>query len=121
LSVPISASTGKLSNLDLVQAQLDAYNAQDLDAYCSYFADDIVVADLNGAVTTQGLATYRSNYDAVFKKFPENKVELLNRMVLGSTIMDHEKVVRSPGGDTFEVIAIYTLADGKIARVDFAK
>jgi hypothetical protein len=29
--------------------------------------------------------------------------------------------VRSPGGDTFEVIAIYTLADGKIARVDFAK
>jgi len=29
--------------------------------------------------------------------------------------------VRSPGGETFEVIAIYTLADGKIARVDFAK
>lgn len=112
---------GKLSNVDIVQAQLEAYNAQDLDAYCAFFADDVVVADFNGKVTTQGLDVYRSNYDGVFKRFPQNKVELLNRMVLGSTVMDHEKVVRAPGGDTFEVIAIYTLADGKIARVDFVK
>jgi hypothetical protein len=111
----------QLSNADLAQAQLDAYNAQDLDAYCSYFADDIVVADFNGKVTTEGLATYRTNYDGVFKRFPQNKVELLNRMVLGATVIDHEKVVRSPGGETFEVIAIYTIAGGKIARVDFVK
>ena len=36
------------SPLDLAQGQLDAYNAQDLSAYCSFFADDLVVADLNG-------------------------------------------------------------------------
>jgi hypothetical protein len=112
---------GKLSNVDLVQGQLEAYNAQDLDAYCAFFADDVVVADLNGAVGTRGLEAYRTKYDGVFRQFPENKVELLSRMVCGSTVIDHEKVVRSPGGDTFEVIAIYTLADGKIARVDFAK
>ena len=114
-------ATGKLSNVDLVQAQLEAYNAQDLDAYCAFFADDVVVADLNGALGTQGIAAYRAKYDGVFKQFPQNKVELLGRMVCGSTVIDHEKVVRSPGGDTFEVIAIYTLADGRIARVDFAK
>jgi len=110
-----------LSPVDLIQAQLEAYNAQDLDAYCAFFADDIQVADLNGAVNTQGIEAYRAKYAGVFKTFPENKVELLNRMVCGATVIDHEKVVRSPGGDTFEVIAIYTLADGKIARVDFAK
>lgn len=114
-------TVGKLSNVDLVQAQLEAYNAQDLEAYCAFFADDVVVSDLNGAVSTRGLDAYRTKYDGVFKQFPENKVELLNRMVCGSTVIDHEKVIRSPGGDTFEVIAIYTLADGKIARVDFAK
>lgn len=112
---------GQLSNLDLVQAQLEAYNAQDLDAYCAFFAKDVVVADLNGAVGVQGLEAYRAKYDGVFKQFPENKVELLNRVAVGSTVIDHEKVVRSPGGESFEVIAIYTLADGKIARVDFAK
>jgi hypothetical protein len=112
---------GKPSHVDLIQAQLEAYNAQDLDAYCAFFAKDVVVADLNGAVSTQGIDAYRVKYDGVFKQFPQNKVELINRMAVGATVIDHERVVRSPGGDTFEVIAIYTLADGKIARVDFAK
>jgi uncharacterized protein (TIGR02246 family) len=111
----------KLSNADLVQGQLEAYNAQDLDAYCGFFADDVVVADLNGAVTTQGREAYRAKYAGVFQQFPQNKVELLNRVAVGSTVIDHEKVIRSPGGESFEVIAIYTLADGKIVRVDFAK
>jgi hypothetical protein len=114
-------ASGKPSNLDLVQAQLEAYNAQDLDAYCAFFADDVVVADLNSAVTTRGIEAYRAKYDGVFRQFPQNKVELLNRMAVGATVIDHEKVVRSPGGESFEVIAIYTLADGRIARVDFAK
>ncbi|MDB5447618.1 MAG: enzyme family protein [Phenylobacterium sp.] len=112
---------GKLSNLDLVQAQLEAYNAQDLDAYCAFFAEGVLVADLNGAPSLQGLEAYRAKYAQVFKDFPENKVELMNRIAVGATVIDHEKVVRRPGGETFEVIAIYTLADGKIARVDFAK
>ena len=45
---------GKLSNVDFVQASLDAYNAQDLDAYCAFFSNDVVVADLNGPVTIRG-------------------------------------------------------------------
>lgn len=111
----------RLSAVDLAQAQLDAYNAQDLDAYCAFFADDVVVADLNGNVTVRGADAYRAKYLQVFKDFPENKAELVNRIVVGSTVVDHERVIRRPGGETFEVIAIYTLADGKIARVDFAK
>lgn len=109
------------SPLDLAQGQLDAYNAQDLSAYCSFFADDLVVADLNGQVTIQGLEAFRDKYAQVFSDFPENRVELLNRIVLGNTVIDHEKVIRRSGGETFEVAAIYTVAGGKIARVDFVK
>ena len=98
-----------LSPVELVQYQFDAYNAQDLDAYCSYFADDVVVAD------------YRAKYVQVFADFPQNKACLKGRIVLGNTVIDHELVVRAPGGDTFEVAAIYTIAGGKIARVDFVK
>jgi hypothetical protein len=111
----------RLSPLDLVQAQFEAYNAQDLDAYCAFFTEDVVVADLNGAVSVRGAAAYRAKYEGVFAQFPQNRAELLNRMICGATVIDHEKVVRSPGGESFDVIAIYTLADGKIARVDFAK
>ncbi len=110
-----------LSPVDLIQAQFDAYNAQDLDAYCAFFADDVIVADYNSAVTVEGIAAYRAKYLQVFADFPQNKAELLNRMAVGDFVVDHERVVRSPGGTTFEVICIYTLAAGKVARVDFAK
>ena len=116
----MTVQTG-LSATDLIQAQFDAYNAQDLDAYCAFFADDVIVADLNGAVSVSGIEAYRAKYEATFAQFPQNKAELLNRVHVGSTVVDHERVVRAPGGDVFEIICIYTLAGGKIARVDFAR
>ena len=106
---------------EIAQAQLDAYNTQALDAFCSYFADDIAVADLNGATSLTGIAAYRAKYAAVFAEFPENKVELLGRIVVGNTVIDHERVKRSPSATPFEVAAIYTITNGKIARVDFVK
>jgi hypothetical protein len=110
-----------LGPADLAQAQLAAYNAQDLNAYCGFFADDVIVADLNGAVTVQGIAAYRAKYETTFAQFPQNRAELLNRICVGNTVVDHERVSRAPGGEAFDIIAIYTLAGGKIARVDFAK
>ena len=114
-------TAGKLAPADLAQGQLDAYNVQDLDAHCAFFADDVVVADLNGAVTIEGMAAYRAKYTQVFADFPENRAELANRIVVGNTVVDHERVSRGPQGPNFEVIAIYTIAGGKIARVDFVK
>ena len=110
-----------MSNVDIAQAQLDAYNAQDLDAYCGFFTEDVVVADLNGVVTTEGLAAYRERYAGAFAQFPQNKAELLGRIVIGDTVIDHERVIRGPQGPVFEVAAIYTFRGGKIARVDFVK
>jgi hypothetical protein len=111
-----------LTIADVAQAQLDAYNAQDLDWYCSYFTDDVIVADVGGAVTGQGIEAYRTRYQGAFAKFPNNKAELLNRIVLGQTVIDHERVDRGDGETAlFEVAAIYTFRGDKIARVDFAK
>jgi hypothetical protein len=106
----------------ITQDSLDAYNAQDLDLYCSFFTDDIVVADINGAVNLEGLDAYRDRYAGAFAKFPKNRADLKNRIVLANTVIDHEFVDRGDGvTPTFEVAAIYTFRDGKIARVDFAK
>ena len=106
---------------DVAQGQLDAYNAQDLDWYCSYFTDDVVVADLNGPVTGQGIDAYRTRYAGAFAQFPHNKAELLGRIAVGDTVIDHERVIRGPDGPVFEVAAIYTFRGDKIARVDFVK
>ncbi len=121
LDMPHGGSGWDHDSVRVAAAQLEAYNAQDLDAFCSFFADDIVVADLNGAENLHGMEAYRARYAGVFGQHPENRVELLGRLAVRNVVVDHEKVMRSPDAAPFEVLAIYTLRDGKIARVDFVK
>jgi hypothetical protein len=108
-------------NLSTAQKQLDAYNAQDLDTYVSYFADDCQVGPLGGVPTETSRAAIKARYAKAFTQFPENKAELKNRIAVGDTVVDHEKVIRAPGGEEFEIIAIYSFTDGLISRVAFAK
>lgn len=110
-----------MNSADVVQRQLDAYNAQDLGLFCTFYAPDCVISDLNGAVQQTGLAEIRARYEKAWAQFPQNRAVALSRIVVGNTVIDHERVSRAPGGETFEVAAIYTLRDGLIARVDFAR
>ena len=110
-----------LKPADVAQGQLDAYNAQDLDAFCAFYADDVVIADLNGPMTEQGAAGLRARYAKLFADRPQNRVELVGRMVIGDRVIDHERVFRSPEAAPFEVAVVYTIAQGKIARADFVK
>lgn len=112
---------GGMTPAEIAQGQLDAYNAQDLDGYMAFFAEDCVIADLNGAVTMRGAAEIRARYAQTFAQYPENHARLVHRMVIGATVIDHEDVARAPDGPRFEVAAIYTTRDGRIARVDFVK
>jgi uncharacterized protein (TIGR02246 family) len=111
----LSAST------DLVQRQLDAYNAQDIEAFMAFYTEDAELAGLNGAVNQAGHGAIRARHLDLFTEFPENRADVVNQIDLGSIVMVHERVARAPGGDNFDVAAIYTLRDGKIARVDFAR
>lgn len=106
--------------VDVVQAQVEAYNAQDLDAFCACFASDCVIADLNGAVTQEGAGQIRERYAAMFAQYPENKAQIVSRMAVGDVVIDHERIQRSPEL-RLEAIAIYTVRDGLISRVDFVR
>lgn len=109
------------ASADLIQRQLDAYNAQNIDAFLECFAADAELAAFNGAVTHQGIDAIRARHEELFFQFPKNRAKLVNRIDLGTTVIDHEAVERGPGGERFEVAAIYTIRDGKITRVDFAR
>jgi len=110
-----------MTPVELVQKQLEAYNAQDMDAFLATYADDCIIADLNGAVTQNGKGDIRARYAAMFAQYPGNKATLAGRMALGDKVIDHELVARGPDGPHLEAIAIYTVRDGLIARVDFIK
>lgn len=117
----ISRQGDEAAALAVVAKQLEAYNVQDLDAHVACFADDVVIADLNGPENLHGITDYRVRYQGVFAQYPQNHAEIVNRLACGNVVVDHERVRRSPEGEPFEVLAIYTIKDGKIARVDFVK
>jgi hypothetical protein len=110
-----------LKPTDAVEGQFAAYNAQDLGAFCSFYGDDAVLGGFNEEPHTRGLAAIRARHEKLFAEFPQNKAVLLHRLVVGTTVIDHERVFRSPDVEPFDVAAIYTLAGGQIARVDFVK
>ena len=106
---------------ELVQIQFDAYNAQDLGAMLATYADDCIVAELNGAVLQNGKAEIRARYAKTFAEFPENRARSVSRIALNDVVVDHEAVERSPDGPRFEALCIYTIKHGLIARIDFVK
>jgi hypothetical protein len=105
----------------IVQAQFDAYNVQDVDGLCASYAPGCIVASYNGAVIGEGLDALRSRHVALFAQHPKNRAILLHRIVLGDKVIDHEDVERAPGGERFGVVVIYTVKDGLIVRSDFVK
>jgi hypothetical protein len=117
----VTGEGDEAANIAVIAAQLAAYNVQDLDGHVAHFADDVVIADLNGAENLHGIADYRARYAGVFAQYPGNHAELIGRLACANVVVDHERVSRVAGGETFDVLAIYTLRDGKIARVDFVR
>ncbi|MGE3789183.1 MAG: nuclear transport factor 2 family protein [Hyphomonadaceae bacterium] len=108
-----------MSAADTVQRQFDAYNAQDIEAFCATYADDCLIARYSGETLQAGKDAIRARYAKTFGDYPKNRAWSVNRIVHGDVVIDHEKGERSPGGPVFEAIVIYTVKDGQIVRVDF--
>src|SRR5262249_23627611 len=104
-----------------VQRQYDAYNARDAAAFAACYAADCAVAELNGQTTLTGAEALQHRYTELFSDHPENRATLLNRIVLGGVVVDHKQVDRGPDKPSFQVVAIYTVRNSRIARVDFVK
>jgi hypothetical protein len=100
---------------DAVQAQLEAYNARDIDGFVAAYADDVVIGDPSGQVMMAGHEAMREQYGALFECSPDLRAEILGRLRTGSWTVDHERVSR--GEETREVMVGYQVTDGLITRV----
>ncbi len=97
------------------------YNAQDADAYVVSMTEDACEAGYRGAVVREGREGVRSGLKAMFAQYPQNRADILNEYVLGETVVLHENVARSPDGETFEVMSVYSFEGDKVSRVEFIR
>jgi len=109
------------SPVAVVQAQLDAYNAKDLDALMATYAPDAQQFALHGALLAEGHEQIRPRYAARFAE-PDLRAQLLTRSVAGNFVTDLELVYRNfpEGRGTVEMLCVYEVVDGRIARASFA-
>lgn len=104
---------------DLVQRQLDAYNAHDLDAFVDCFGDDVrlfrMPAETPGTV---GKPALRAFYAEHRFSIPALRAELLARIAAGDKVVDHERI-HGLGEAPTEMLAVYRVYGDVIADVWF--
>lgn len=101
----------------VVQRQLDAYNARDLEALLGVYADDAQLFEFPGTLLAHGSNQLRERFGLRFKE-PNLHARLLQRIVMGRTVVDHERITRTfpEGTGTLEMTMIYEVAGGRIQR-----
>ena len=102
-----------------VQAQLDAYNAKDIEAFCRCYHADISIYRMPAsAPALQGLAALRHFYATERFTLPALRAEVLNRLVAGNKVVDHERVY-GMGETPSDVIVVYEVDAGLIRSAWF--
>lgn len=101
----------------VVQRQLEAYNAKDIDALMATFADDVEAFEYPNTLLFSGIEKMRQRLTLRLQE-PNLHAQLLNRIMMGNLVIDHEIVTRTfpEGAGQLETIVIYEVRDGKIAK-----
>lgn len=101
----------------LVQKNLDAYNARDIDAFMADYADDIKLYAYPNTLQTDGKEAMQKSYKDWFDRVPDLRAFIKKRIVIGNKVIDEEQVTAN--GKIFNAVAIYEVNNGKITKVTF--
>ena len=106
---------------DVVNRQLEVYNAHDIDGYCALFADDATISDLvTGQMICNGMDEIRSVYEKRFADNPQLHCIVHQRMEGPTHAIDKETVFGLPSGP-LHIMAIYEVRDGLIQSLRFIR
>ncbi len=106
---------------EIVQAQLEAYNARDLVAFLKLFHDEAEVGELgSGSSASKGKQAIEARYAALFANSPNLHSHIVNRTVFGRVVIDLEEIEgRNGSAELYRVLAIYEVEKDLIVRVHF--
>mgnify|MGYP000028141972 CR=1 FL=1 len=107
--------------LEVIQRQLAAYNAKDIDGLLATYAIDAEQYALHGERLAKGHEEMRLRFLARFTE-PDLNARLISRTVMGNVVVDFESITRNfpEGVGTLEMLCIYEITNGFIQKVSFA-
>ena len=102
-----------------VQRQLDAYNDRDLERFVAEYSDDVkVYRPPSAEPVLSGKTAFAEHYAKNRFTLPDLHARLVNRIVSGNKVADHEDIAGLPQG-RMSAIAVYEVVDDKIRNVWF--
>ena len=108
----------KETALALVQRQLNAYNARNIDAFLEPYADDVELYQFPDKLLSKGKEAMRKDY-TFFNDLPDLHCEIKERIIQGNIIIDKESVTGVGSAKPVEATAIYHIEGNKIKKVYF--
>lgn len=109
--------------IDVVAAQLAAYNARDVERFMACWRDDARLYLFPDTLLAAGSDAIRKRHATRFAE-PWLHAELLGRHAAGRVVVDHERVTKTANGEPVKVmvLAIYEVAaSGLIISARFAE
>ena len=104
--------------VDVVEEQLQAYNARDLDRFAATYAEDIRIYRMPAdEPAIAGQAQLREAYRKRFAS-PGLHADIVGRIAIGNKVIDHERVVGIKEVP-IEAVAVYEVEGGLIKTVWF--
>jgi hypothetical protein len=112
--------TAMISIESVVQRQLEAYNARNIEALMATYTEDIELFEHPAKILASGAAQVRER-QAVRLAEPNLHAKLIDRMVVGNFVIDQEVVTRTfpEGTGSIELVAIYEVPEDRIRRAWF--
>jgi uncharacterized protein (TIGR02246 family) len=105
----------------VVQAQVDAYNAHDIEALAACYADDASLVYLSGErPPIKGKDAIRKVFGFLARQPKAFGVQIIERVTTGPVVIDLERLHGlAPGKHLPDVAAVYEIRAGLISRVWF--
>ena len=121
--------SNSLAPIQVVMANIKAFNKRDLEAFLSTYDTEAELHDLpSGRVLTTGTETLRQRYRDQFENecretmgrpCPDLAVSILDTQTIGNYVIVKESARLKKGTPPFELVVIYEVINSKIRRMWF--
>ena len=113
------ALVSDVSPESIVQKQVEAYNARDIDAFMAAFSNNIQLLNFPNEQASKGKDQVRAIFEPYFTNTLDLNAAIKNRIVLGNKVIDQEYITEN--GNHKTVVAIYEIQNGKISKITFIR
>jgi hypothetical protein len=104
-----------------VQAQVDAFNRRDVEAFMATYAADAIHWEYPADTVFAGAARIRAHYTELFSDPDASRLHatVRERIVKGRFVIDEEYIIGLPADDPHVSVIIYEVVGGRIKNAWF--